>query len=88
MSDSPSASVQQDVDVATTSESTSNSVVVKKNKKCTSTVWNDFTKFDKEIKTEVDGKEVITMVKMAKCNHCGFKTNEIVNMKPHTLRTT
>ena len=50
-------------------------VVVKKNKKCTSAVWNDFTKFNKEIKTEVDGKEVITMIKMAKCNHCGFETN-------------
>ena len=48
---SPSASVQQDAnDVVTTSESTSSSVVVKKNK-CTSAVWNDFTKFDKEIKT-------------------------------------
>ena len=36
---------------------------------------NDFTKFDKEIKTDLDGKEVITMVKMATCNHCGFETN-------------
>ena len=75
-SDSPSTSVQQDANVVvTTSEFTSSSIVVKKNKKCTSAVWNDFTKFDKEIKTEVDGKEEITMIKMAKCNHCGFKTN-------------
>lgn len=72
-SESPSTSVQQDTNVVAPSESTCSSDVVKKDKKLTSPVWNDFTKFDKEIKSEVDGKEVSNKVLYARCNHCGFE---------------
>ena len=40
--------IQQDANVITTTESTSSSIVVKKDK-CTSAVWNDFTKFDNTV---------------------------------------